>query len=173
MHTEAGDGAAVGQRPRHTVVVDDATIGRAAAWLAKHTELALATVDLSLPQYRLLCLLDAGSAVSSALAERLAVRPPSVTAVVDGLVTRGLVERHHSEDDRRRVDHVLTAPGRRLLARADRAVALRLSELAGSLDDPTRSAEAVGGLAAWSEAVASHRARARQRALAQREQARR
>ena len=69
------------------------SVGRTAAWLAKQVELSLAEVDLSLSQYRILGLLDEGSAVSSALAERLAVRPPSVTAVIDGLVTRGLVAR--------------------------------------------------------------------------------
>ena len=78
-----------------------AAIGRTAAWLAKQVELALVSADLSLPQYRILGLLTEGSAVSSSLAERLAVRPPSITAVVDGLVSRSLVERRHAEDDRR------------------------------------------------------------------------
>jgi long-chain acyl-CoA synthetase len=75
------------------------TLGRTAAWLAKQVEIGLSSAELSLPQYRVLGLLDESSAVSSDLAERLAVRPPSVTAIVDGLVARGLVERrprpHH------------------------------------------------------------------------------
>src|ERR1035437_9408039 len=62
------------------------TIGRTAAWLAKQVEIGLGSVDLSLPQYRVLGLLDESPAFSSALAERLAVRPPSVTAIVDPLV---------------------------------------------------------------------------------------
>src|SRR5580692_458583 len=110
-----------------------AAIGRTAAWLAKQVELALVSADLSLPQYRILGLLTEGSAVSSALAERLAVRPPSITAVVDGLVSRGLVERRHAEDDRRRVSHELTDLGQRLLSGADSAVSERLELLANRL----------------------------------------
>src|ERR1035437_5415210 len=87
------------------------TIGRTAAWLAKQVEIGLGSVDLSLPQYRVLGLLDESPAFSSALAERLAVRPPSVTAIVDGLVARGLVERRPVESDRRRVGHALTENG--------------------------------------------------------------
>src|SRR5438552_18615506 len=76
---------------------------RALARLARHVEHALDSLELSLPQYRLLSLLGDGSSASSALAGRLAVSPPSVTAVVDGLVTRGLVERHADAADRRRL----------------------------------------------------------------------
>ena len=42
--------------------------GRTVAWLAKQAELGLATLDLSLAQYRVLGLLSEGSAVSSAVA---------------------------------------------------------------------------------------------------------
>jgi len=56
----------------------------------------------------MLSLLADGSSASSALAGRLAVSPPSVTAVVDGLVTRGLVERQADADDRRRLTLLLT-----------------------------------------------------------------
>ena len=59
---------------------------RAVARLAKQVEVALAPLDLSLPQYRVLALLGDGSTASSVLARKLAVSPPSVTAVVDGLV---------------------------------------------------------------------------------------
>jgi len=133
-------------------------IARTAAWLAKQVELGLASVDLSLPQYRVLGLLDAGPAVSSALANRLAVRPPSVTAVIDGLVTRGLVDRRAVEDDRRRVSHVLTGPGRRLLAEADTAVDARLAGIAASLADPALAARAIEDLGIWQQAFRAHHA---------------
>ena len=131
-------------------------IGRTAAWLAKQVELALVTVDLSLPQYRILGLLTEGSAVSSALAERLAVRPPSITAVVDGLVNRGLVERKHTEDDRRRVAHVLTTKGEKLLATANEAVDSRLAGIAGSLASEELTARALEGLSLWRDAMAAY-----------------
>ena len=131
--------------------------GRAAAWLAKQVELGLATVELSLPQYRVLSLLDEGSAFSSALAERLAVRPPSVTGVIDGLVGRNLVERRHADDDRRRVTHVLTPAGRQVLAQADEAVNERLRTIADSLPEPGAGDRALESLLVWPEAMAAHR----------------
>jgi long-chain acyl-CoA synthetase len=131
-------------------------IGRTAAYLAKQVELALVSADLSLPQYRILGLLTEGSVVSSALAERLAVRPPSITAVVDGLVSRGLVDRRHAEDDRRRVAHVLTVKGEKLLDTANEAVDSRLADIAGSLETAELTARALEGLALWRQAMAAH-----------------
>ncbi len=87
------------------------TLGRTAAWLAKQVEIGLGTVDLSLPQYRILGMLDESSAVSSDLAHRLAVRPPTITAVVDGLVERHLVIREAVVGDRRSIRVSLTPTG--------------------------------------------------------------
>lgn len=132
--------------------------GRTAAWLAKQMELAVATVDLSLSQYRILGLLDQGSAVSSSLAEQLAVRPPSVTAVIDGLVARGLVERAHREDDRRRVSLRLTAEGQSVLEAADAAALERLGRIADSLPNAKAAARAMESLSLWHDALVAHRA---------------
>jgi DNA-binding MarR family transcriptional regulator len=133
------------------------TLGRTAAWLAKQVEIGLGTVDLSLPQYRVLAMLESTSALSSDLAERLAVRPPTVTAVVDGLVTRELVERRTVESDRRRVDHVLTDHGRQVLEAADTAVNARLCEIAGHLDSPADTDRAFEGLTLWRRALVASR----------------
>jgi long-chain acyl-CoA synthetase len=132
--------------------------GRTAAWLAKQVEIAIGTVELSLSQYRILGLLGQGSAVSSSLAEQLAVRPPSVTAVIDGLVARRLVERTHSEDDRRRVSLRLTAEGQSVLESADRAAAERLEQIAGTLPSARSAARAMDSLSLWHEALVAHRA---------------
>lgn len=134
--------------------------GRAAARLARQVELALVEVDLSLPQYRILILLDEGNVAASALADMLAVSRPSVTAVVDGLVTRGLVERRHYPTDRRRVGHDLTADGRRLLQKGDESVDRRLSEIAsilGRMGNATQEADAFKGLECWRSALDAHR----------------
>lgn len=133
--------------------------GRIAAWLAKQVELALVGVDLSLSQYRTLVLLNQGSAMSSSLAEQLAIRPPSVTAVIDGLVARGLVERTHNEDDRRRVTHRLTLEGQAVLDAADLATQERLELIAGSLGNARASARAIDNLSLWQDALLAHRAR--------------
>lgn len=126
--------------------------GRVAARLAKHVEIALSHIDLSQPQYRVLVILAQGSAAASALAAKLAVSPPSVTALVDGLVGRGLVERRSVAGDRRRVAHVLTDAGRKALADADAAVNRRLEEIAGYLPAAERS-RALSGLDLWLKAM--------------------
>jgi long-chain acyl-CoA synthetase len=114
------------------------------ARLAKQVEVALAELPadqvLSLPQYRLLGhLAEAAGAVSSALAGRLQVSRPSITAIVDGLEARGLVERRACHDDRRRVELHLTPAGLAALRTADDAAAARRG--------------APPGLAAWGTAL--------------------
>ncbi|HVA44270.1 MAG TPA: MarR family transcriptional regulator [Acidimicrobiales bacterium] len=136
--------------------------GRVAARLARQVDVGLAQVDLSLPQYRILMFLAEGAVAASALADNLAVSRPSVTAVVDGLVARGLVERRHDEGDRRRVGHTLTAEGRRVLDQADAAVDARLAEIARFLTNEQDAATAFEGLARWCSALDAFRA-ARQR----------
>jgi long-chain acyl-CoA synthetase len=103
--------------------------GHTLARLARQIELAVATVNLTLAQYRVLAILGDGCEPASVLAEKLAVSRPSVTGVVDGLVTRGLVRRDHIEDDRRRIDVGLTDAGRMLLAAADAAVEQRMERI--------------------------------------------
>ena len=138
--------------------------GRVVARLARQLELAVATVQLTLPQYRVLVLLGEGKEAASALAEKLAVSRPSVTGVVDGLVARGLVVRHHDSEDRRRIGHDLTDRGRRVLELADAEVERRLSEIAGHR--PDRAATAYQGLGAWREALDAYRTARRARARA-------
>ncbi|MGA2520024.1 MAG: MarR family transcriptional regulator [Acidimicrobiales bacterium] len=145
----------------HPVASDAASpgsLGRAAAWLSKQVELALVDVGLTLPQYRVLGLLGEGASIPSALAERLTVRRPTITAVVDGLETRGLVERAGAAGDRRSVTHTITAKGRRVLGEADRAVDARLGAIAASLDDPELTEQALGSLALWRLAMRAHHA---------------
>ena len=136
---------------------DRRTLGRTAAWLAKRVEIGLGSVDLTLPQYRVLGMLDTSSALSSDLAERLAVRPPTVTSVIDGLVARGLVERRTVEGDRRRVDHVITDHGRQVLDAADDAVNGQLQEIASCLGNKTDTDRAFDGLAMWRRALLASR----------------
>ncbi len=133
---------------------------RAVARLAKQVEVAITPLDLSLPQYRVLALLGDGSTASSVLARQLAVSPPTVTAVVDGLVARGLVERRADPEDRRRLTLLLTRDGKRVLAAADAAAEARLDEIAGfleeaGLDEPTDAL--TSGLEHWNLALDRNR----------------
>jgi DNA-binding MarR family transcriptional regulator len=129
-----------------------ASLGRVAARLAKHVELGLAELDVSPAQYRVLLFLAEGPAGASRLAGRADVSPPSITALVDGLVTRGLVERQPDPDDRRRVAQVLTDAGRRVLADADDVLERRLRQIAACLPG-RRGDRAVSGLAEWKDAL--------------------
>lgn len=134
--------------PRHTPGA-----ARGAARLAKVVDRALASVDLSLAQYRVLGFLDdTASAPAGSLAEALAVSRPSITGLIDGLVARGLVERTADETDRRCVRHTLTRSGRRLLAAADDAVDDAFDRMLAPLAEADRRA-ALQGLATWQRAI--------------------
>ena len=127
--------------------------GRTIARLARHVERALTEVELSLAQYRVLAFLsEVDSALASALASRLDVTRPSITTLVDGLASRGLVERRPANDDRRQVEHRLTRAGERALQAADDAVDARLAQLSARLDARDTRA-AVSGLRAWRTAL--------------------
>jgi long-chain acyl-CoA synthetase len=130
------------------------TYGRVTAWLSKRVEIALAQIDLTLPQYRVLGILSEGSAAASGLAQRLAVRPPSITAVIDGLVARGLVDRSHEESDRRRITLRLTAEGARMVAAADLCVDEYLESIAACLPDPDELM-VLRSLELWGHAMAN------------------
>ena len=59
---------------------------RALTLAARALERAAAASDITLAQFRVLALVDAGDERSTLLADRLAVAKPTITAVVDGLV---------------------------------------------------------------------------------------
>lgn len=132
--------------------------GRVAARLAKVVERALTDLDLSLAQYRLLGNLSDGPSQASTLAERLIVSRPSITALADGLVERGLVTRQGSDGDRRRVMHVLTEDGRKVLVGADAAIEARLETIAAELSQPD-GRRAFKGLDVWGRALDAFRSK--------------
>jgi long-chain acyl-CoA synthetase len=109
--------------------------GRIIARMSKHVELALDQVGLSLAQYRLMSWLELGDEAAVGLAERMAVTPPSITALVDGLVKRGFVDRVPDPADRRRLPLHLTEDGARALREADAAVEARLEGVLAHVGD--------------------------------------
>ncbi|HYD08784.1 MAG TPA: MarR family transcriptional regulator [Acidimicrobiales bacterium] len=113
--------------------LDTGNPARVLARLARQVEHALICEDLSIQQYRLLAYLSHGDWAASRLADTLDVSKPSITALVDGLVKRGYVERRAFEGDRRRIDHVITKEGKAALKAGDRAVNARLEALAEHL----------------------------------------
>lgn len=91
--------------------------------------------DLTLAQYRVLALVAAGDERASHLALRLAVGKPTVTAVVDGLVERGFLERQADPGDRRASRLVLTESGLEALDSAESEMARRVGALVDRADD--------------------------------------
>jgi DNA-binding MarR family transcriptional regulator len=118
---------------------------RAAARLAKVAGSALAEVDLTLPQYRVLVFLSLRARPASDVAALLGVTPSTVTSVVDGLVERHLVERRPDTTDRRRVVLSLTRDGERLVTTGDRVVGERIDRLLDRLA-PAEAETALVGL---------------------------
>jgi DNA-binding MarR family transcriptional regulator len=127
------------------------------ARLARAIENSLLGFDLSLPQYRVLTVLAGNSEGAAALAAKLAVKPASVTSVVDGLVARGLVERRGDGDDRRKVTHVVSASGIDVLAQARTVAVAGLRDIAGHLD-PDNASAAWAAFDAWNQALVAYRA---------------
>jgi long-chain acyl-CoA synthetase len=84
------------------------------------------------------------------------VRRPSITALIDGLVARGLVDRRQEDADRRRVEVRLTPEGISTLARADAAVDEYLIAIAGHLSDKDE-AMALRSLELWALAMVESR----------------
>jgi DNA-binding MarR family transcriptional regulator len=138
---------------------DLSRIARVVARLARVVERASASGDLSLPQYRVLATVTEGDERASLLASRLALAKPTITAVVDGLVERGLIERCDVAGDRRAVRLHITAAGRKALRTAEEAIDGALEALFARLDSPAETIEGLIALeGALNEAAARRQA---------------
>jgi DNA-binding MarR family transcriptional regulator len=91
---------------------------------------------LTLAQYRLLAMIGSGADRASHLAGQLALAKPTVSATVDTLVERGLVERGSSRHDRRVTTLAVTTRGHDELGDAETAMRARLDDVLARLDDP-------------------------------------
>lgn len=84
---------------------------------------------LSVPQFRTLAFLEiTPGATLSEVAEHVGLTLPAMSRLVDGLVTRDLIARSASHDDRRRVDLSLTVEGKSILLDSRRLAQARLAE---------------------------------------------
>ena len=96
-----------------------------------------AGTDLTLPQFRLLAMVARGDERATALAGRLSLSKPTITAAVDGLVERGLVARAVVVGDRRAVNIQITDAGRFSLEAAEGRMAERIQPVIDRCADPT------------------------------------
>lgn len=124
---------------------------RTLALLARLLERAAG--DLTLAQYRILALVASGDERASLIAGRLALGKPTITAVVDGLVERGLLERHAVDGDRRAARLVLTDAGHSALEAAECEMARRLAPVVDCAADRTLVLAALSDLDDAFEAV--------------------
>jgi DNA-binding MarR family transcriptional regulator len=97
------------------------------------------TADLSIPQFRTLAFIDRSVDASlSDVAEHIGLTLPSMSKIVDGLVTRKLVTRHTHPVDRRRMTLALTARGLTALQTSRAATRACLAEDLAALSDCQR-----------------------------------
>lgn len=115
----------------------DRVVVRAVARLARLIERA--DTDLSLPQYRVLAMVAAGDERATRLASRLNLAKPTITAMVESLVERGLIRREEVAGDRRAVGLRITAAGEAALESAEVAMMARVMPVLDRLDDSERA----------------------------------
>ena len=95
---------------------------------------------LSVPQFRTLLFISRNEGASlSEVADHIGLTLPSMSALVDGLVTRNFVTRRTHPDDRRRVDLTLTQQGETTLHSARNATQDYLKERLARLPETERA----------------------------------
>ncbi len=101
---------------------------RAIAILARQFDIACQSAGLSLPQYRLLLYMSVKPQRASELAAAAAVKRPTLTALVDGMVDAGLMTRQSVESDRRGIRLELSDDGRKKLAEVEELLRENLAQ---------------------------------------------
>jgi DNA-binding MarR family transcriptional regulator len=102
--------------------------------------------ELSLAQYRTLGTLLDGGQRASRLAERLAVPKPTLTALVDSLVARGLLVREEISGDRRGVQLSITPEGRTAHENASRLLTATFDDVLDRAPDSRAVLDAIDQL---------------------------
>jgi DNA-binding MarR family transcriptional regulator len=104
--------------------------------------------ELSLAHYRVLAAVAAGEERASRVAARLAVGKPTVSAAVDSLCERGLLDRTRVADDQRATSLCLTTAGEALLSRVEAEMVRRIEDLCARSPDRERLLESLVWLGA-------------------------
>jgi DNA-binding MarR family transcriptional regulator len=104
-----------GPPPMSVDQVVDAVLASSRALVALSARSIADTQDVTLPQYRMLVVLDQASTNLKTLAEALDVTPSTAMRMVDRLETAALVRRTVPPGDRRVTNLELTASGRRVV----------------------------------------------------------
>jgi DNA-binding MarR family transcriptional regulator len=133
----------------------DAILLSSRALVAVSARSIAAAQEVTLPQFRMLVVLDAGPTNLSGLADALDVAPSTAMRMVDRLVEAGTVERTVLPEDRRETHLSLTPSGRRtvrtvttrrrrdLQAVVERIPAARRAAVAAAMADFARAADEI------------------------------
>lgn len=106
----------------------------ASLWLARILDRTPA--PLSTSQFRIMRRVAAGGERAAHLAERLAVRKPTLTALADGLANAGYLVREADKADRRAIRLQLTADGQQALADTEQIYAQAFASWLEDAPDP-------------------------------------
>ena len=98
-------------------------------------EMPDALCDLGETQFRIIHALNHGSFTMGELADRMKVRTPTVSRMIDAMVARGLVDREPDSTDRRKVWLHLTAEGRELSSAMEQHFQIAVARFLQPLDD--------------------------------------
>ena len=97
-------------------------------------------IEVSIPQFRTLVFISRHSGASlSDAADHIGLTLPSMSTMIDGLVTRNLVIRRTDPHDRRRMTLTLTERGRTTLRGARESTLTYLSELVRNIPTSDRA----------------------------------
>lgn len=99
----------------------------------------LTEMGLSYREFLVLGFTSAGELSQQDVARRLSTDPTLIVATVDALEDRGVLERTRDPRDRRRYVLVVTAEGRKLLARTAKLAAQAEDEFLAPIDDAERT----------------------------------
>jgi DNA-binding MarR family transcriptional regulator len=102
---------------------------RLIVFLAREFERACQETSLSLPQFRLLLFLRDGPRRAGELAARVAIKRPTLTALVAGLEREDYIDRAAVEKDGRGIHIELTDRGAEAVEQTNRELSARLSAL--------------------------------------------
>jgi DNA-binding MarR family transcriptional regulator len=94
-----------------------------------------ASGELNLAHYRVLSAIASGDQRASRIAARLAIGKPTVSATVEALCHRGLLDRSRGDGDQRVAVLRITPEGAAVLDRVELAMAERITELGDRTPD--------------------------------------
>ena len=130
----------------------DAVLASSRALVALSARSIADNTDVTLPQYRMLVVLDHGPSSLTALAEALDVIPSTAMRMVDRLVAAGLLQRTVPREDRRVTRLELTDAGRQTVHRVTRKRRRDLQRVIDRIPADQRPALAAA-MAAFADAV--------------------